>query len=109
MNTHFFFYKNMKDPLMISRISPFYQTKDGQISIKNYNCLQDKLEIDSTNQENKYKLNGKIISFNLDLQNCLQRLQDINLDPDPAKKYYIEQVSALSLDDNQYYQTYVIY
>lgn len=109
MNTRFFFYKNMKDPIMISRISPLYQTKDGQISIKNYNCLQDKLEIDSTDQENNYKLNGKIISFNLDLQNCLQRLHDINLDPNPANKYYIEQVSALSLDDNQYYQTYVIY
>ena len=99
----------MKDPLMISRISPLYQAKDGQINIKNYKCLKDKLEIDSREQENKYKLNGKITSFNLDLQNCLQRLYDINLETDPSKKYYIEQVSALSLDDNQYYQTYVIY
>lgn len=99
----------MKNPIMLSQISPFYQTKDGQINIKNYNCVKHELEIDSCEQENNFKLNGKIISFNLDLQRCLQRLKDINLDSEPCKRYRIEKVSALSLDDNQYYQTYVIY
>jgi len=110
MYTNFFFYKHMKDPYMISQISPFYQTKNGQVNIKNYNCLKDELEIDSNEQKNNYKLNGKIISFNLNLQDCLQKLNYLNLEShNKKKKYYVDRISAFSIDDQQYYQTYIIY
>lgn len=99
----------MKDPMMISQITRHYQIKNGQVNIKNYNCLNDQLEIDNNNQQNKHKLNGKIISFNLELQDCLQRLNQLNPEPNINKKYCLEQVSAFSLDDQKYYQTYIIY
>ena len=71
----------MKDPHLLSKVNCFYQSRDGQINIKNYNSLKDQLEIDSQPFKNENKLNGKFISFNLDLQNCLQRIHNMNLEP----------------------------
>ena len=109
MITYFFFYKHMKDPHLLSKVNCFYQSRDGQINIKNYNSLKDQLEIDSQPFKNENKLNGKIISFNLDLQNCLQRIHNMNLEPGSTKRYRLDKVSAYSSEDNKYYQTYIIY
>ncbi len=97
----FFFYNNLKDTRLIDLISLNYIITDGYIYIKSY--INNKLDIKGTNE----KLYGKIVYLNLQLEEILEKINNIKNIQNNGK-YTIEKIEIYNLN-NLVESAYIIY
>jgi hypothetical protein len=97
----FFFYNNFKDTRLIDLISLNYIITDGYIYIKSY--TNNKLDIKGNNE----KLYGKIVYFNLRIEEILEKINNIKNIQNKGK-YTIEKIEIYNLN-NSVELAYIIY
>ena len=97
----FFFYNNLKDTRLINLISSNYTITDGYIYINNY--INNKLDIKGNNEQ----LYGKIVYFNLQVEQILEKINNIH-NIHNNYKYTIEKINVNKLD-NSVESAYIIY
>jgi hypothetical protein len=97
----FFFYNNLKDTRLINLISSNYTITDGYIYINNY--INNKLDIKGNNEQ----LYGKIVYFNLQVEQILEKINNIHHIHN-FYKYTIEKINVNKLD-NSVESAYIIY
>lgn len=97
----FFFYNNFKDTQLIDLISTNYRITNGYINIKSYK--NNKLDIKGNNEQ----LYGKIVYFNLQLEQILMKINNIR-NVHKNMRYTIEKIECYKLD-NSVESAYIIY
>jgi hypothetical protein len=97
----FFFYNNFKDTKLIDLISTNYRITDGYINIKSYR--NNKLDVKGNNEQ----LFGKIVYFNLQLEQILEKINNIR-NIHNNLRYTIQKIEVYKLD-NSVELAYIIY
>jgi len=72
----FFFYKNFVNTNLIKQISTNFEIDDGYIIVKKYDSENNILEIDDN--ENNIILYGKIVNFNIKLEEIIKKINDLH-------------------------------
>jgi len=103
----FFFYNNLINTELIKKINNQYTIEDGYIIVESYNdsCLK----IGEKNVNKNTLLKGKIVQFNITLQDVLEKINDIPECKNEKKdKYTVEKVWA-TRHNGGHSETYIIY
>jgi hypothetical protein len=72
----FFFYKKFVNTNLIKQISTNFEIDDGYIIVKKYDSENNILEIDDN--ENNIILYGKIVNFNIKLEEIIKKINDLH-------------------------------
>jgi len=72
----FFFYKKFVNTNLIKQISTNFEINDGYIIVKKYDIENNILEIDDN--ENNIILYGKIVNFNIKLEEIIKKINDLH-------------------------------
>ena len=102
----FFFYGNLTDIELIKKININYEFYDGYIIVKNYDKETQSLEIGETNQDKNYILYGKIVSFNMKIEDVINKIYEI--DENQNTKYTLTTIYA-NTNNKGIYKTYIMY
>ena len=97
----FFFYNNFKDTRLINLISSNYTMTDGYMYIHSF--INNKLNIKGNNEQ----LYGKIVYFNFQVEQILEKINNIPL-IHSYNKYTVEKINVYKLD-NSIESAYIIY
>lgn len=88
----FFFYNKLTNVELLKRINNKFDMYDGYILIKDYDSEHDVLEI-SDNLLNNKLLYGKIVDFNMKLDDIIKKINEIDECKFENKiKYSLEQI-----------------
>jgi hypothetical protein len=74
----FFFYENLTNIELIKKINHNFEIIDGHIRIQNYDKESNTLTINDNNQLNYTILHGKIVNFNMKLENILSKIYEMD-------------------------------
>jgi hypothetical protein len=73
----FFFYNKLTNIELIKRINNNFEIYDGYIIIQNYDIENNVLEISDKSLNNDKLLYGKIVNFNMTINDVLQKINEI--------------------------------
>ena len=73
----FFFYNKLTNLELINKISNNFERYDGYILIKNYDTENNLLEIDEQSSYNNKLLYGKIVNFNMKIDDIINKIEEI--------------------------------
>jgi hypothetical protein len=73
----FFFYDKLTNIELIKKINEFFEINDGFVFINNYNSLNNILEISDKSINNNILLHGKIINFNMKIEDIMIKINEI--------------------------------
>jgi hypothetical protein len=107
--TSFFFYNKLINEELINKINPSFQIYDGYILVTHYDKENNVLEINN-NTSNNTVLHGKIVNFNMkleDIMNKLNQLEDIKF-KNKTDKYTLDTIWASKIKGG-ICKTYIIY
>jgi hypothetical protein len=71
----FFFYNNLTNPAFIKNINVNFEIDDGHILIHSY--VNNILEISDYSINNNYILQGKIVNFNMKIEDIIMKINEI--------------------------------
>jgi hypothetical protein len=74
----FFFNKNLTSTELINKINSDFEMNDGYIIIQRYDSENNILEINDKIVNNNTLLHGKIVKFKMNLEDVLQKIDDID-------------------------------
>lgn len=97
----FFFYNDLTDIELIKKINTNAKINDGFVMVQNYDSENDILEISEKTINNNILLYGKIVMFDMKLDDVIQK---INKNPN----YTLGQIWA-NKSFGGVYKTYIIY
>ena len=104
----FFFYNKLTNVELVKRINNNFDIYDGYILIKNYDSENNLLEIDDTSLNNKL-LYGKIVDFNMKLEDVIKKINEIDECKFKNKIIYtLEQIWTNKVFGGTY-KAYIIY
>ena len=75
--TSFFFYNKLINHELINKINEHFQICDGYILVTQYDKENNVLEINENASKNNTVLPGKIVNFNMKLEDILNKLNQI--------------------------------
>jgi hypothetical protein len=106
----FFFYENLTDTELIKKININYEFYDGFIIIKNYDKETQTLEMGETIQDKNFILHGKIVSFNMKVEDVVKKIYEIEECKFKNKntKYTLTTIYA-NTNNKGVFKTYIIY
>ena len=105
----FFFYNKLTNVELIEKISNKFEIYDGYIIIQNYDIENDNLEISNTSLNNNKLLYGKIVDFNMNLDNIIKKINEIEDCKFKNKiKYLLEEIWTNKTFGGTY-KAYIIY
>ena len=108
--TSFFFYNKLINEELINKINPYFQICDGYILVTHYDKENNVLEINGNTSNNNKVLHGKIVNFNMkleDILNKLNQLEDIRF-KNKNDKYTLDTIWASKMKGG-ICKTYIIY
>jgi len=73
----FFFYDKLTDIELIKKISESFEINDGYILINSYDSFNNILEISDDSLNNKTVLEGKIVNFNMTIEDVVSKINEI--------------------------------
>ena len=89
----FFFYNKLTAIELIKKINPNFEICDGYIIIQNYDSKSNFLEIDSEPLNNNKLLYGKIVDFNMKINDVLTKINEIlEIKLEQNLKYKLEEI-----------------
>lgn len=74
----FFFYENLTNIELIKKINHHFEIIDGHIYIQNYDKEMNVLTINDDITLNDTILHGKIVNFNMKLENILSKIYEMD-------------------------------
>jgi hypothetical protein len=105
----FFFYNKLTNTELIKKINNNFEILDGYIIIENYNRENNVLEINDNLMNNNKLLYGKIVKFNMNLDDIIKKINKIEeCRLENRTKYTLTTIWA----NKQFggtYKTYIIY
>jgi hypothetical protein len=105
----FFFYNKLTSIELIKKITTNFEICDGYIIIENYNIENNILEISNKAINNNKILFGKIVNFNMKLDDIINKINEINeCKIENKTKYKLEIIWANKMFGGTF-QTYIIY
>jgi hypothetical protein len=105
----FFFYNKLTNVELIEKISNKFEIYDGYIIIQNYDIENDNLEISKKSLNNNKLLYGKIVDFNMNLDNIIKKINEIEDCKFKNKiKYLLEEIWTNKTFGGTY-KAYIIY
>ena len=73
----FFFYNKLTNIELIKKINNNFEIYDGYIIIQNYDIENNFLEISDKSLNNNKLLYGKIVNFNMNVNDVIQKINEI--------------------------------
>ena len=105
----FFFYNKLTNVDLINQINKSFEMYDGYIIIQNYDKENNLLEISNNSLNNNKILNGKIVEFNMKLEDIIKKINEIDECKSESKmKYSLEQIWTNKTFGGTY-KAYIIY
>ena len=105
----FFFYNKLTNEELIKKINTNFEVYDGYIIIKNYDIENNLLEISDKTANNNKILYGKIVNFNMSLNDIIIKINEIEECKIKNKiKYILETIWANKIFGGMY-KSYIIY
>jgi len=74
----FFFYNKLTNLELIKKININFEIYDGYIMIQKYDIKNNILEINNKLLKNNKLLNGKIVNFNMKLDDIIKKINEID-------------------------------
>ena len=74
----FFFYNNLMNTELIKKINNHYTIQDGYVIVESHNKELSRLKIGEKNENKNTLLKGKIVHFNIILQDVLEKINEIS-------------------------------
>ena len=106
----FFFYKNFTNDELINKINTKHEKSDGYALIEKYDSNTDNLEISDTPKKNNKILYGKIVDFNMKLEEVINKINEINECKFKNKTTYtVETIWVSKIINGGVYKAYIIY
>jgi hypothetical protein len=106
----FFFYKNFTNVELINKINIKHEKSDGYALIEKYDSNTDNLEISDTPKKNNKILYGKIVDFNMKLEEVINKINEINECKFKNKTTYtVETIWVSKIINGGVYKAYIIY
>jgi deoxycytidine triphosphate deaminase len=107
---YIFFYNKLTKIELINKINIKYDIYDGIIAVKKYNKENYILEISDIKEENDIILPGKIVYFDMNIYDIIQKIkniEEVNF-KNNGSTYILTLINAFKLN-NDLCQTYIIY
>ena len=106
----FFFYNNLTNPAILTKISPQFECVDGYAKVQEYDPISQYVCVNEVCAKNEIRLRGKMVTFELTLDAVLAR---INAIPeckcaDQYKTYTVQPI-AVHLHTGEPRCAYIIY
>ena len=105
----FFFYNKLTNVEVIKKINNSFEICDGYIIIQNYDSKNNLLEINEKPSYNNKLLYGKIVNFNMKLDDILQKINEIEECKLDNKIHYTVETIWTNKTFGQTYKAYIIY
>ena len=102
----FFFYAKLTDTELIKKISNNFEINDGYIIIENYDRQNNILNISDNSSNNNKLLYGKIVKFNMKLEDVIIKINEIQ---EIKFKNYILDTIWTNSKFGGVYKAYIIY
>ena len=106
--TTFFFYKNLCNIELIRKINEIFEIHDGYINIENYDMENNILQINNYSLNNNKLLYGKIVKFNMNVVDIIEKIKNIKECHYKNDKYILDNIIAYK-DNKEIYKSYIIY
>ena len=108
--TTFFFYNNLTNPAILSKISPQFDYADGYAMVQEYDPVMPYICVHEVSAKNGIRLNGKVVTFDLTLDAVLARINGIPecKGADQYKTYTVQPISV-HLASGEPRCSYIIY
>ena len=95
---------------MITQISRNFEIDDGYIIVKKYNSENNILEIDNNQNNNNIILYGKIVDFNISLDEIMKKINEFHeFIKDENEKKYILNTVWVNKKSGGVYKSYIIH
>jgi formyltetrahydrofolate synthetase len=105
----FFFYNKLTNLELIQKINIKFEIYDGYILIQNYDIENNLLEISDKSSKNNQLLYGKIVNFNMKLDDIIKKINEIDECKLENKiKYSLEEIWTNKTFGGTY-KAYIIY
>jgi hypothetical protein len=105
----FFFYNKLTNEELIKKISDNFEIYDGFILMEKYDIENNILEISNKTINNNKLLHGKIVNFNMTLNDIIKKINEIKeCILKNRTKYTLETIMANTTLCGSY-KTYIIY
>ena len=102
----FFFYNKLTNIELIKKINENFEIYDGYIIIQNYDIVNNLLEISDKSLNNNKLLYGKIVNFNMKLDDIIKKINELKFEN--KKKYTLEEIWTNKTFGGTY-KAYIIY
>jgi glycine cleavage system H lipoate-binding protein len=102
----FFFYNKLTNIELIKKINEIFEIYDGYIIIQNYDIVNNLLEISDKSLNNNKLLYGKIVNFNMKLDDIIKKINELKFEN--KKKYTLEEIWTNKTFGGTY-KAYIIY
>jgi hypothetical protein len=104
-----FFYNKLTNVELIKRINNYFEIYDGYIMIQNYDMENNILEISDNSLNNNQLLYGKIVNFDMKIEDIIKKINEIDECKLENKiKYTLETIWTNSKLGGTY-EAYIIY
>jgi hypothetical protein len=105
----FFFYNKLTNLELIKKININFEIYDGYILIQNYDIENNILEISNKSSKNNKLLYGKIVNFNMTLDDIIKKINEIDeCKLENKTKYLLEEIFT-NKTFGGIYKAYIIY
>lgn len=104
-----FFYNKLTNVELIKKINNNFEIYDGYVMIQNYDINNNLLEISNKSLDNNKLLYGKIVGFNMKLDDIIKKINEIHeCRLENKLKYTLEEIWANKTFGGTY-KAYIIY
>jgi hypothetical protein len=106
----FFFYKNLTDKALIKNINTKSDISDGYALIEKYDTNNDNLIISDKPKNNNKILCGKIVDFNMKLEDIMYKINEMDeCKLNNKTTYTMESIWVSKIKNGCVYKAYIIY
>ena len=105
----FFFYNKLTNIELIKKISNNFEISDGYILIENYDIDNNILEISNKSLNNNKLLYGKIVDFNMKIDDIIKKINEIEECKLENKTNYTLETIWTNKTYGCTYKAYIIY
>jgi hypothetical protein len=103
-----FFYDKFTNVELLKKINEHFEINDGFVLMQKYDRQKNILEISDKSINNNTKLNGKIVIFDMTLDDVIKKINEIYEYKIKKTKYTLETIWTTNIFDSVS-QAYIIY
>lgn len=105
----FFFYDKLTNIELLKKINDSFEINDAYVLVNKYNKLDNILEISKESIDNNILLHGKIVNFNMNIDDIIKKINEIQECRIQNKTKYTMDTIWANKKTGGSYKTYIIY